>query len=717
MRVPCIRSADDPGPYGEGAIRVLTTVRPTTVGRRPRDTVSGPFHFGETFVSAAPPDTAEVLDRPATGPTVLRWLRPLARLPIGGLFSLALLPGLIAAAVLLYGVYATERGQLEGTALQAARGLSLAVERDLAGMRGKLDILATSPQLQGGDFAAFQKQAEFVLATEQLAEAIVLIDGTGQQLVNTLRPYGTALPKTGHPELLRQTFATGLASVSDLYIGGVAKRPFVALEVPVFRGGRVVYALDMGISSERLVQLLEQQHLPKGWIGNVLDSRGVIVARTQNPAAMVGRSATPDLLRALSEFSEGTLASHTLEGTPSFAAFTRSPSSGWTIAVAMTRDALYESLYVHLALAAIVIAAFLGGGALLTWIFSRRVRESLRALETVTAAATRGDLDATAPPGGPPEIARLAERFNRMQRARKDADTRLRLAASVFSKATEGIVIADHDCRIIDVNAAFGTISGFARNEVVGRDAKFLASERNDAAVRAAIFRALRRTGHWHGPLWSRRRDGTDFAMQLTVSAVEHEDGATMRYVGLFSDITDALLHQEEVERLAYRDPLTRLPNRLLLEDRLRNAVAAAKRHATLVAVCYLDLDGFKPINDTHGHEAGDALLREVGLRLERAVRTVDTVARVGGDEFVLLLTDLESEDETRPVLARVEQALAEPYRVKADRTECITASIGVAIYPFDGLDGEALLRHADQAMYAAKRAGRGRVQRFTNAA
>ena len=303
-------------------------------------------------MSAAPPDTAEVLDRPATGPTVLRWLRPLARLPIGGLFSLALLPGLIAAAVLLYGVYATERGQLEGTALQAARGLSLAVERDLAGMRGKLDILATSPQLQGGDFAAFQKQAEFVLATEQLAEAIVLIDGTGQQLVNTLRPYGTALPKTGHPELLRQTFATGLASVSDLYIGGVAKRPFVALEVPVFRGGRVVYALDMGISSERLVQLLEQQHLPKGWIGNVLDSRGVIVARTQNPAAMVGRSATPDLLRALSEFSEGTLASHTLEGTPSFAAFTRSPSSGWTIAVAMTRDALYESLYVHLALAA-----------------------------------------------------------------------------------------------------------------------------------------------------------------------------------------------------------------------------------------------------------------------------------------------------------------------------------------------------------------------------
>jgi diguanylate cyclase (GGDEF)-like protein/PAS domain S-box-containing protein len=541
----------------------------------------------------------------------------------------------------------------------------------------------------------------------------VLIDETGQQIVNTLRPYGSPLPRTGHPNMLRRTFETGRPVISDLYTGGVAQRPFVAVEVPVFRDGKVAYALDMGISAERLNRLLLEQHLPEGWIATVLDSQWTVVARTQNPVETVGRKATPDLATAMARSAEGTLASHTLEGVPSFVAFSRSSLSNWTLVVAMTRDVLYANRYLPLTLAGLTVAAFVLAGAILTWLFSRRVRESLASLEVVSQAATRGDLDVIASPTGPREIARLAERFNQMQEARKDAEARLRLSASVFSSANEGIIIADRDRRIIDVNAAFTEITGYARDEVIGKNPRILQSSRQTAQFYEAMWRSLSTEGRWQGELWDQRRDGTPFAVHMTLGTVRDASGAVTHYVALFSDVTAAQRQQEEIERLAYYDPLTRLPNRRLLSDRIEQALAVAARHATCVAVCYLDLDRFKPINDTFGHEFGDALLLEVAHRLQGAVRTHDTVARLGGDEFVLLLTDLKNETESEPILDRVLQLLTERFTFGNGHAVEISASIGIAFFPGDGGDADALLRHADQAMYEAKRAGQNRLHRF----
>ena len=184
-------------------------------------------------------------------------------------------------------------------------------------------------------------------------------------------------------------------------------------------------------------------------------------------------------------------------------------------------------------------------------------------------------------------------------------------------------------------------------------------------------------------------------------------------FVALFSDVTHALRHQQEVERLAYRDSLTRLPNRRLLGDRLRQALSSAERHRTHVAVCYVDLDGFKPINDAYGHEMGDEVLREVARRLDDVIRASDTAARVGGDEFVLVLTDLAVEDEAIPVLSRASEALARPFHVAGGQVVRLSASIGVAFFPRDGADADALLRHADQAMYEAKRELREGMRRF----
>ena len=632
---------------------------------------------------------------------------------IGWLFAAALVPGIVAASFLFYEIYRTERQQLEQGALQTARALSTGLERELAAMRGKLEILATSTALQAGDLRTFYDQAGKVLATEPLAEAIVLIDDSGQQIVNTLRPYGSALPKSGHQDMVRRTFETGRPIVSDLYIGGVAQRPFVAVEVPVFRDGKVAYALDMGISAERLNRLLVEQHLPKGWIGNILDSQGTVVARTHNPASAVGRKATPDLMAAMARSAEGTLASHTLEGVPSFVAFSRSSLSNWTIAVAMTRDVLFANRFLPLTLAGLTIVAFVVAGAILAWLFSRRVRESLASLEMVTQAATRGDLDVMAALAGPREIARLAERFNQMQEARKDAEARLRLSASVFSSANEGIIIADRDRRIIEVNAAFTEITGYTRDDVIGKNPRILQSSRQSAEFYEAMWRSLDAEGRWQGELWDQRKDGTPFAVHMTLGTVRDASGKIAHYIALFSDVTAAQRQQEEIERLAYYDPLTRLPNRRLLSDRIEQALAVAARHATCVAVCYLDLDRFKPINDRFGHEFGDVLLIEVARRLQGAVRTHDTVARLGGDEFVLLLTDLKSETESEPILDRVLQLLAERFTLGNGHAVEISASIGIAFFPGDGTNADALLRHADQAMYEAKRAGHNRVHRF----
>jgi diguanylate cyclase (GGDEF)-like protein len=222
----------------------------------------------------------------------------------------------------------------------------------------------------------------------------------------------------------------------------------------------------------------------------------------------------------------------------------------------------------------------------------------------------------------------------------------------------------------------------------------------------------LRRAGHWQGHVYSRRKDGSTFVAHVTLSLVE-EANMPSHYVVLFSDVTDALRHQEEVLRLAYRDSLTRLPNRRLLGDRLRQAISLAERHHTHVAVCYADLDGFKPINDAYGHHVGDEVLREAARRLDDVVRTSDTAARVGGDEFVLVLTDLPVESEAIPVLARASDALAQPFHVAGGQVVRLSASIGMAFYPRDGADADALLHCADHAMYEAKRALRKSVRRF----
>ncbi|MEO5342442.1 MAG: EAL domain-containing protein [Gammaproteobacteria bacterium SHHR-1] len=290
---------------------------------------------------------------------------------------------------------------------------------------------------------------------------------------------------------------------------------------------------------------------------------------------------------------------------------------------------------------------------------------------------------------------------------------KLRLAANVFQHSAEGILITDADARILDVNAAFSHITGYSLEEVEGKTPRILQSGRHDEGFYQAMWNALLDRGFWKGVVWNKRKDGVEYAEQLTISAVRSGDQGARQYVAIFSDITEQLERQNHIEHLAHHDGLTGLPNRMLLHDRLKQAIAYSDRHNTLLAVAYMDLDGFKPVNDDHGHEAGDHLLMEIAYRLKSSLRAQDTVARLGGDEFVLLLSDLHSVDECEQAADRIIALISTPIDIGDEVQVQVSASVGIALYPLiEGAD-DTLLRNADQAMYVAKTSGKGRYHLF----
>jgi diguanylate cyclase (GGDEF)-like protein/PAS domain S-box-containing protein len=296
---------------------------------------------------------------------------------------------------------------------------------------------------------------------------------------------------------------------------------------------------------------------------------------------------------------------------------------------------------------------------------------------------------------------------------RKEAEAKLQLAASVFDHAREGIIITDASGTIIDINEAFVRITGYGRDEALGQNPRMLKSDRQDQTFYEAMWRDLIDQGHWSGEIWNRHKDDEVYAELLTISSVRDASGAVQQYVGLFSDISAMKEHQIQLEHIAHFDALTNLPNRVLLADLLQQAMAQAQRRRQQLAVVYLDLDGFKAINDQHGHDAGDQVLITLAQRMKHALREGDSLARLGGDEFVAVLIDLEDLAASRPLLGRLLEACSQSVRV-GDLNLQVSASLGVTVFPQQqDIDADQLLRQADQAMYQAKLSGKNRFHFF----
>jgi len=295
---------------------------------------------------------------------------------------------------------------------------------------------------------------------------------------------------------------------------------------------------------------------------------------------------------------------------------------------------------------------------------------------------------------------------------RKNTEDKLRLSSKVFSDTKEGIIITDISGVIISVNPAFCEITGYSQGEVVGQNPRILSSGKQNAAFYEDMWQTINHKGHWQGEVWNRRKNGEEYAELLSISSILDEEGKVNHYIGIFTDITHSKKQQESLAQMAHYDLLTQLPNRTLLADRFSQALARSNRKQNILAVCFLDLDKFKPVNDRYGHEVGDKLLIEVARRLKKTIRDEDTVSRQGGDEFVLLLGDIESLSHCEQMLKRIINFVEKPYLI-ANQSLVIGASIGVTLYPTDNSDSDTLLRHADQAMYEAKLAGRNRYKLF----
>lgn len=309
-------------------------------------------------------------------------------------------------------------------------------------------------------------------------------------------------------------------------------------------------------------------------------------------------------------------------------------------------------------------------------------------------------------------VRRINTILEERSQALKQSQNSLHLAHRIIEASLDGIIIANSEGKIEYVNPTFTTVTGYSASEAIGQTPALLKSGRHDETYYQAMWQQLSKDGYWQGEIWNRRKNGEIYPEWLTITAIKNDLGQIYQYAGIFCDISERKSQENEIRRLAYFDELTKLPNRRLFSDRLRMGIARAKRHDARLAVMFVDLDHFKKINDTLGHNTGDEILVEAASRLISCTRDEDTVARLGGDEFVLLFLDIQSVEEVTKVADRIVESFAQPFIVDSHKL-FVTSSVGISIFPDDGDEYETLIKNADAAMYRSKDTGRGTFNLF----
>lgn len=563
-------------------------------------------------------------------------------------------------------------------------------------------------------------------------------------------------------KMVREAQYTLGTSFSDYewYAPSAAEAAFIA--TPVMDGSRLLGVLAIQISQES-VNKLTGDYSGLGETGEVVivEHAGddtVVVAPLRNTQAKPLQMKFPrsvDVPMHLALNGEtGVGIRRDYRGKEVLAAWGYMPRAGWGIVVKIDADEVFKPVKQMQQWSVGVLIVLLAlTGVVALWL-GRSIASPVNALTRASGEIAAGNLDKRISYAGNDELGDLAGSFNRMadcleqtQNALLDerqhledtvqqrtielestnvhllqeiADHKLAkaevlLAQTVYQSMTQGVMVADSNKNIISINPAFTRITGFCSAEVLGRKPGFNRSGYHDAAFYREMWQAINEDGHWEGEIWDRRKDGESFPQWLAISLVRDEQGAVLYYIGVFSDITEQKKSQEKIHYQANYDELTHLPNRRLFYDRMEQEIRKAHRDATQIALLFIDLDNFKEINDTLGHEQGDQLLRETAQRLRACVRETDTVARLGGDEFTIVLPDVKTSSEVEGVAQKVIQSLILPFTL-GDTKGYVSASVGITIYPLDGDNYKTLLKNADQAMYEAKRLGKNRFSYFTNA-
>lgn len=496
------------------------------------------------------------------------------RTSLTALVMVCVVPAMLVAAGLVAQNYWMQKEALYRETVVLARGLTSAMDREFSGIESGLRVLATSSDLAAGDLASFHQRATQALKY-QMANSYMLTDADGHQHLNTLVPYGQTLPTAGAPAEIQQAMVTGKPVLTDLFIGPITGQHTLAISVPVKKGDSMPYALSVGLSADRVGDILKRQELPNGWIAAVMDGSGTIVARTRDAEKFVGKKAAGPIAERVTTEREATMETLTKEGIPVILSFSRSPNSRWSVMVAAPKDMLSAELYRWIALVISAAALAMGVGLWLGHRLAGKIARSVRSLI-------------------PPALA-----------------------------LGSGRTVEIQPTRLTEVRA-----------------------------VGEALTQASQRLAH--------------------------------------------------AQHLAHHDGLTGLANRVLFDALLKRQLALAQRYNANLTVLAIDLNDFKSINDLYGHSTGDRVLKTVAERIARAIRASDVAARIGGDEFAVMLIGADL-DSAWAIANKLMANMAQPFPDKLPRA---SISVGIAVFPESGVNAAELLESADRALYDAKRSG-----------
>lgn len=496
------------------------------------------------------------------------------RTSLTALVLVCVVPAMLVAAALVAQNYWMQKEALYRETVVLARVLTSAVDREFSGIESGLRVLATSSDLAAGDLASFHQRATQALKF-QMASTYMLTDTGGHQLLNTLVPHGHTLPSAVAPTDIQQAIATGKPVLTDLFTEPTSGKPTLAISVPVVKDDSVPYALSVGLSADRVGDILKRQELPEGWIAAVMDGTGTIVARTRDADKFVGKKAAGPIAARVTTEREATMETLTKEGIPVVLSFSRSPMSRWSVMVAAPKEMLSAELYRWIALVSAGALLAVGLGLGLANRLAGKIAHSVRSL--IPPALALGN-------GRPVEI---------------------------------------QPTRLTEVRA-----------------------------VGDALTQASHRLAH--------------------------------------------------AQHLAHHDGLTGLANRVLFDALLKRQLALAQRYSANLTVLAIDLNDFKSVNDLYGHSTGDRVLQTVAERIARSIRASDVAARIGGDEFAVMLIGADL-DSAWTIANKLMANMALPFPDKLPRA---SISVGIAVFPESGINAAELLESADRALYDAKRSG-----------
>lgn len=505
--------------------------------------------------------------------------------------------------------------------------------------------------------------------------------------------------------------------VGQPFLGPISGKWVSVLSEPIWNErqemvGAVQLSLDLAVFDPHI----PAQFLPaESHYGFIIED-GTLIWRNRDPNAVIGTRPNSDAARRIVEVRDGELDSLSGDGVSRYFSVVPMPETGWIAYVGVPASVVYAKANQRainastIALAAIVLLF------LLALAITRRIARPVAELERAAHAVRSGVFGVRAAVGGPSDIAAVAQEFNAMIEAQQRNEAQLRIAATAF-ESQEGMMITDASKVILQVNRTFTETTGYTAEEAIGQTPRLLSSGRHDKSFYAHMWETINHTGSWQGEIWDRRKNGEIYPKWLTITAVKSDDGTVTHYVGTHIDITTRKVAEDEIKHLAFYDHLTQLPNRRLLLDRLQQALASSARSCRRGALLFIDLDNFKTLNDTLGHDMGDQLLQQVAQRLATCVREGDTVARQGGDEFVVMLEGLserpeEAATESKTVAEKILATLNQPYLLAGNENRS-TPSIGITLFGGHQASIEELLKQADLAMYQSKTGGRNTLRFF----